>query len=104
MKVRFRKNAHQFLFKCFRDPFCGLMRIITWREHDMSYDPLKKSEYQFRLVASVVIFAMLIYVITTHGLRGPALFEVGLFGGAFATLTFCHSIWALWKIRTQGRD
>ena len=31
---------------------------------------------------------MLIYVTTTHGLRGPALFEVGLFGGAFATLTF----------------
>ena len=53
----------------------------------MSYDPLKKSEYQFRLVASVVIYAMLIYVTTTHGLRGPALFEVGLFGGAFATLT-----------------
>jgi len=70
----------------------------------MSYDPLKKSEYQFRLVASVVIFAMLIYVTTKHGLRGPALFEVGLFGGAFATLTFFHSIWALWKIRTQGRD
>ena len=54
----------------------------------MSYDPLKKSEYQFRLVASLVIFAMLIYVTTTHGLRGPALFEVGLFGGAFASLTF----------------
>ena len=70
----------------------------------MSYDPQKKSEYQFRLVASVVIFAMLLYVTTTHGLRGPALFEVGLFGGAFATFTFCHSIWALWKIRTQGRD
>ena len=67
----------------------------------MSYDPEKKSEYQFRLVASVVIFAMLIYVTTTHGLRGPALFEIGLFGGAFATLSFCHSIWALWKIRTQ---
>ena len=70
----------------------------------MSYDPLKKSEYQFRLVASIVIFAMLIYVITTHGLRGPALFEVGLLGGAFAVLTFCHSIWALLKIRKQGRD
>ena len=70
----------------------------------MSYDPLKKSEYQFRIVASGVIFAMLMYVITAHGLRGPALFEVVLFGGVFATSTFCHSIWALWKIRTQGRD
>ena len=34
---------------------------------------------------------MLIYVTTTHGLRGPALFEVGLFGGAFASLTFFRS-------------
>ena len=80
------------------------MRIIIRREQDMSYDPLKKSEYQLRLVASVVIFALLIYVVITYGLRGPALFEVGLFGGAFATLTFCHSIWALWKIRMQGRE
>jgi len=47
---------------------------------------------------------MIIYVISTHGLRGPALFEVGLFGGAFATLTFFHSIWALWKIRTDRCD
>jgi len=70
----------------------------------MSYDPLKKSEYQLRLVASVVIFSLLIYVVITYGLRGPALFEVGLFGGAFATLTFCHSIWALWKIRMKGRE
>jgi len=70
----------------------------------MSYDPLKKTEYQFRLGASVVIFTMMIYVIATHGLRGPALFEVGLFGGAFATLTFFHSIWALRKIRTHTRE
>lgn len=69
----------------------------------MSYDPLKKSEYRFRLIASIIIFAMITYVILTHGLRGPALFEVGVFGGAFATLTFVHSIWALWKIRQSER-
>jgi hypothetical protein len=70
----------------------------------MSFDPQKKTEYLFRLAASVVIFGMMTYVITTHGLRGPALFEVGLFGGAFAMLTFFHSIWALWKIHTHSRD
>jgi hypothetical protein len=47
---------------------------------------------------------MMTYIITMHGLRGPALFEVGLFGGAFATLTFFHSIWALWKIHTHRRE
>ena len=70
----------------------------------MPFDPSKKTEYQLRIVASVIIFAMITYVIATHGLRGPALFEVGLFGGTFATLTFFHSIWALWKIRTHSRE
>jgi hypothetical protein len=87
---------------------CNLVMILMRNRkktvQNMSYDPLKKSEYKFRIGASVIIFIMIIYVISKHGLRGPALFEVGLFGGAFATLTFFHSIWALWKIRTDRCD
>lgn len=65
----------------------------------MTYDPEKKAEYQFRLAAAILIMGLIAYALATQGLRGPALFEVGIFGGVFAILTFVHSIWALWKIR-----
>jgi len=98
--IQFRKHP----IENFLDPTLCLMRKRHKGEYVMLFDPEKKTEYQLRLAASVVIFAMMTYIITTHGLRGPALFEVGLFGGAFATLTLFHSIWALWKIHTHRRE
>ena len=68
-----------------------------------SYDSSKKAEYKFRLVASLVILALLIVAIPRHGLSGPAFFEIGVFGGGFAGVTFAHSFWAIRQIAKQEK-
>jgi hypothetical protein len=50
-----------------------------------------------------VILALLIVAITRHGLSGPAFFEIGVFGGGFAGVTFAHSFWAIRQIAKQEK-
>jgi hypothetical protein len=68
----------------------------------MGFDKEKLGEYKFRAVLSVLMLGGIAYAAQLHGLRGPALFEIGLMGGGFARLSLGHALWAIWKIKQSG--
>jgi hypothetical protein len=67
----------------------------------MGFDREKLGEYKFRAILSLLMLGGIAYAAQLHGLRGPALFEIGLMGGGFALLSLAHALWAIWKIK-QG--
>ena len=75
--------------------------ILGWIGGRMGFDREKLGEYKFRAVLSLLMLAGIAYAAQLHGLRGPALFEIGLMGGGFALLSLAHALWAIWKIK-QG--
>ena len=56
-----------------------------------------RGEHLFRPIFSLAALPLLGLAIWTHGLQGPAMVEIGLFGGGFLIGSAAWSAWNLWK-------
>ncbi|MEM7544830.1 MAG: hypothetical protein AAF367_04770 [Pseudomonadota bacterium] len=65
------------------------------------YDP-PPSEYRFRIIASVVILAIVVFALIYRGLpTGPASIEAIVSGVIFGSATIA---WSVWKLKQRGKD
>ena len=65
----------------------------------MMFDRGKLSEYKFRILLSLFIILLVIFVVFYRGINGAASIEVIFVGLLFSTVSLLHASWAIFKIR-----
>jgi uncharacterized membrane protein YqaE (UPF0057 family) len=63
------------------------------------FDPEKLTEYKIRIVLSLVIILLVVFLIFYRGMIGTGSMEVIFIGLGFSFVSLVHAIWAIFKIK-----
>ena len=63
------------------------------------FDPEKLTEYKIRIVLSLVIILLVVFLIFYRGMIGTGSMEVIFIGLGFSVFSLFHAIWAIFKIK-----
>ena len=65
----------------------------------MMFDPEKLTEYKIRIVLSLVIILLVVFLIFYIGMIGAGSMEVIFIGLGFSVVSLFHAAWAILKIK-----
>ena len=63
------------------------------------FDPEKLTEYKIRILLSLVIILLVVFLIFYRGITGTGSMEVIFIGLGFSVVSLFHAIWAIFKIK-----
>ena len=63
------------------------------------FDPEKLTEYKIRIVLSLVIILLVVFLIFYRGMIGTGSMEVIFIGLGFSVVSLLHAAWAIFKIK-----
>ena len=63
------------------------------------FDPEKLTEYKIRILLSLLIILLVIFLIYYRGMIGTGNMEVIFIGLGFSIVSLFHAIWAIFKIK-----
>ena len=62
-------------------------------------DPEKLPEYKIRILLSLLIILLVVFLIFYRGMIGSGSMEVIFIGLGFSVISLFHAIWAIFKIK-----
>ena len=65
----------------------------------MMYDPEKLTEYKIRILLSLLIILLVVFLIFYKGMIGTGSMEVIFIGVGFSVVSLLHAAWAIFKIK-----
>ena len=63
------------------------------------FDPEKLTEYKIRILLSLVIILLVVFLIFYRGMIGTGSMEVIFIGLGFSVVSLFHATWAIFKIK-----
>ena len=63
------------------------------------FDPEKLTEYKIRILLSLVIILLVVFLIFYRGMIGAGSMEVIFIGLGFSVVSLLHAAWAIFKIK-----
>ena len=63
------------------------------------FDPEKLIEYKIRILLSLLIILLVVFLIFYRGLIGTGTLEVVFIGLGFSVVSLFHAAWAIFKIK-----
>ena len=63
------------------------------------FDPEKLTEYKIRILLSLVIILLVVFLIFYRGMIGTGSMEVIFIGLGFSVVSLLHAAWAIFKIK-----
>ena len=63
------------------------------------FDPEKLIEYKIRILLSLLIILLVVFLIFYRGVIGTGTLEVVFIGLGFSVVSLCHATWAIFKIK-----
>ena len=63
------------------------------------FEPEKLTEYKIRILLSLMIILLVVFLISFIGVIGTGSIEVVLIGVGFSVVSLFHAAWAIFKIK-----
>jgi hypothetical protein len=63
------------------------------------FDPEKLTEYKIRILLSLLIILLIVFLISYRGVIGTGSIEVVFIGLGFSAVSLLHAAWAIFKIK-----
>jgi hypothetical protein len=63
------------------------------------FDPEKLTEYKIRILLSLVIILLVVFLIFYRGMIGTGRIDFIFIGLGFSVVSFFHAFWAIFKIK-----